>query len=135
MLSGIHPILTGLLLAHLDEMGHSDGVVIADAHFPAARVARRLVILPALDAPTVLAAIRTVIPLDDDPGLDLMQSARVAVEPVQVELLSAAGLPQERARFLDRYSFYEAAQSAFLVIRTGEARSYGNVLLRKGLVM
>ena len=38
MLEGIHPLLTGALLHHLDDMGHSDAVVIADAHFPAAAV-------------------------------------------------------------------------------------------------
>ena len=36
MLEGIHPLLSGELLHHLDDMGHSDAVVIADAHFPAA---------------------------------------------------------------------------------------------------
>ena len=33
MLDGIHPLLSGELLMHLDAMGHSDSVVIADAHF------------------------------------------------------------------------------------------------------
>ena len=41
MLTGINPLLTGELLWHLDAMGHSDAVVIADAHFPAAALADR----------------------------------------------------------------------------------------------
>lgn len=32
MLTGIRPIPTGHLLAHVDVMGHSDAVVLADAH-------------------------------------------------------------------------------------------------------
>jgi L-fuconolactonase len=51
MLTGISPILTGELLAFLDAMGHSDAVVIADAHFPAERIASRLVLLPTLGSP------------------------------------------------------------------------------------
>ena len=60
MLDGIHPILTGELLLHLDAMGHSDAVVVADAHFPAHRLGTRVVDLPMLSTPDVLAAIRTV---------------------------------------------------------------------------
>lgn len=46
MLSGIDPILRGTLLAHLDATGHSDAVVVADAHFPAARLGARVVDTP-----------------------------------------------------------------------------------------
>ena len=54
-LKGIDPILTGPLLAHLDAMGHSDSVVIGDANFPAHRLATRLVELPGLTTPEVVA--------------------------------------------------------------------------------
>ncbi|MDF1489587.1 RbsD/FucU family protein [Tessaracoccus caeni] len=135
MLTGIDPLLTGELLWHLDAMGHSDGVVIADAHFPAARVATRLVTLPGTTTPQVLAAIRTVIPLDDAPGLDLMTSADGTVLDVQRELMDAAGVTEEGTRFVDRFEYYDIAEKAFLVVRTGETRKYGNALLRKGLVL
>ena len=36
MLNGIHPLLTGELLAVLDGMGHGDAILLADAH-PAGR--------------------------------------------------------------------------------------------------
>ena len=38
MLSGIHPILVGDLLAALDRLGHGDELVVADANFPAHRL-------------------------------------------------------------------------------------------------
>ena len=91
MLSGIDPLLTGGLLADLDEMGHSDALVVADANFPAYRLADRLVELPGLTAPDVLRAIGTVVPLDDAPAVDLMESADGSVLPVQRELIEAAG--------------------------------------------
>lgn len=115
-------------------MGHSDAVVIADAHFPAHRLGSRVVDLPMLSTPQVLAAIRTVIPLDDAPGLDLMTSADGEVLGVQHELIAAAGATSGDVRFVDRFSYYEVAASAYLIVRTGETRKYGNALLRKGVV-
>jgi L-fucose mutarotase len=134
VLTGIHPILTGELLAHLDAMGHSDAVVLADAHFPADRLAQRLLVFPGLPTPDVLGAIRTVIPLDDAPALDLMESADAARLPVQDELIAAAGAQQRDVRFVPRHDFYDIAADAYLIVRTGETRTYGNAILRKGVV-
>jgi len=134
LLTAIHPLLTGDLLAYLDAMGHSDSVVIADAHFPADRLAERLLNFPGLPTPDVLAAVCTVIPLDDAPGVDLMTSADGSRLPVQEELIAAAGASERDVRFLDRYQFYDVAAGAYLVVRTGETRTYGNVILRKGVV-
>jgi L-fucose mutarotase len=134
VLTSIHPILTGDLLAHLDAMGHSDAVVLADAHFPADRLASRLLTFPGLSTPDVLAAVRTVVPLDDPPAIDLMTSADGTRLPVQEELFAAAGAGEQDVRFLDRHAFYGVAAEAYLIVRTGETRTYGNVLLRKGVV-
>jgi L-fucose mutarotase len=134
VLTSIHPILTGDLLAHLDAMGHSDAVVLADAHFPAARLADRLLVFPGLPTPDVLTAVRTVIPLDDAPGLDLMTSADGERLPVQEQLIAAAGAGADDVRFLDRHAFYDVAAEAYLIVRTGETRTYGNAILRKGVV-
>nr|MBP8972773.1 fucose isomerase [Anaerolineae bacterium] len=43
MLKGIPRIIPPELLKVLAEMGHGDDLVLADANFPAASVARRLV--------------------------------------------------------------------------------------------
>ena len=134
MLEGIDPLLTGELLLHLDRMGHSDAVVIADAHFPAWALGARVVDLPGTTTPEVLAAIRTVLPLDDAPALDLMESADGAVLAVQHELMAAAGTEAATTRFVERFAYYEVAAGAYLMVRTGETRKYGNALLRKGVV-
>ena len=134
MLTGIHPLLTGPLLAHLDAMGHSDAVVLADAHFPAERLATRSLVFPGVATPDLLAAIRTVVPLDDAPAVDLMQSADGAWLPVQEELATAAGVEKDGVRLVERRAFYDAAAEAYLIVRTGETRVYGNAILRKGVV-
>lgn len=134
MLNGIHPVLTGELLGHLDAMGHSDAVVVADAHFPAARLASRLLTFPGLSTPQVLAAVRTVLPMDDAPALDLMAAPPGKAVPVYEELQAAAGAGAGDVRWLDRQAFYEETARAYVVVRTGETRIYANALLRKGVV-
>jgi L-fucose mutarotase len=134
VLQGIDPLLTGDLLAGLDAMGHSDAVCLTDAHFPAERLGRRVLVFPAVQAPDLLRAVCTVLPLDDVFPMDLMASADQRRLPVQHELAAAAGLDDRSIRYLDRQDFYDAAAAAFLVVRTGETRTYGNVIVRKGLV-
>ncbi|KJK11433.1 transport protein RbsD/FucU [Terrabacter sp. 28] len=134
MLQGVHPLLTGAVLLHLDAMGHSDSVAVVDAHFPAARVGRVVIDMPGTTSPHVLAAIRSVLPPDDTPALDLMATADATVLPVQEELAQAAGVTHAEVRYVDRLGFYELVEGAQLVVRTGETRVYGNALFRKGLV-
>jgi L-fucose mutarotase len=119
---------------HLDEMGHSDSVVIADAHFPSARLAKRFVDLAGTTVTDVLTAIRTVLPLDEDGPLDLMATPDGRTIAIHDDLITAARIEKGEPRFVDRFAFYELAAEAFVVIRTGEQRTYANALLRKGIV-
>jgi L-fucose mutarotase len=134
LLQGVNPLLTGRVLLHLDAMGHSDSVAVVDAHFPAVRVGRIVIDLPGTTAPEVLAAVRSVLPPDDSPALDLMTSADGTVLPVQEELAAAARTDLAEVRFVDRYDYYDLVKQAQLVLRTGETRVYGNAVYRKGLV-
>jgi L-fucose mutarotase len=133
VLNGVDPLLTGDLLAALDAMGHGDTVVLADAHFPAARLGARLVVIPAVGTPDLLRAVCTVLPLDDPSSVTMMATADGTPVAVQHALADAAGRPLSEVELLERFDFYREAESAFLVVRTGETRSYGNVMLRKGL--
>lgn len=134
MLLNLDPVLTGRLLLGLDEMGHGDAVVIADAHFTASRLARKhLIDLPGLSSPRVLTAIRSVlVPDTHGPTLDLMESPD-GLLPVQTELIEAARLDGEPYRTIERFAFYDLAAQAEVIIRTGETRTYGNAIFRKGV--
>lgn len=150
MLVGIDPILTGRILKSLDEMGHGDSVVVADAHFTAVKLASRdLVDLPGLSAPRVLAAIRTLLVPDGyeafqlglmatpDPGLNEVQTELVAAAKLTDPVITTATTRQdphrEQVSLLERYDFYDRAAKAHLIIRTGEVRVYGNALFFKGV--
>jgi L-fucose mutarotase len=139
MLRGIHPLLSPELLHALAAMGHGDRLAIVDANFPACSHARRLISLPGVDAPSVLAAILTVLPIDDfepHPTAVMQVVGDPAVVPEAVreftDLLSRNDLaPPTR---LERHAFYHASAEAFAVVQTGERRFYGNILLTKGVV-
>ncbi len=132
MLKGINPILTGDLLALLDQMGHSDTVVIADAHFPAYRLSD-IVVEVAQGSPEVTAAVCSVLELDDVNAVQMMDSEGKALD-VQRELVAAAGNPgDDRVGLIERYAFYDVAEKANFIIRTTETRIYANVILSKGV--
>jgi L-fucose mutarotase len=141
MLRGIDPILSPDLLRILRAMGHGDEIVIADANFPAESSARRLVRLDGLDAPRVLRAVLSVMPLDsfvDDPALSMaVVGDPDAVPPVVAlfqEMVDAVADHPARIRPLERFAFYERARAAFAVVTTGEGRHYGNLILKKGVL-
>jgi L-fucose mutarotase len=46
-----------------------------------------------------------------------------------------AATSASRVEEVERFEFYARAAQAFLVVRTGERRPYGNLILRKGVVV
>ncbi|MEO8507458.1 MAG: RbsD/FucU domain-containing protein [Betaproteobacteria bacterium] len=141
MLLRIHPLLTPDLLHALASMGHGDEIAIVDANFPAVAVGRRVLGLPGVDAPAALAAILTVFPLDTaaEPAAFTMAvtgDPHVVPEPVAAfaAVFTERGLADAEIGSLERQVFYQRARAAFAVVRTGELRKYGNVLLVKGVV-
>src|ERR1700761_4501790 len=65
MLKNIDPVLGPELLSTLRAMGHADEICIADANFPAASNARRLIRADGIDALRLVRAIVSVMPIDD----------------------------------------------------------------------
>lgn len=141
MLKGVHPLLVPDLLHALAAMGHGDEVAIVDANFPAASVGRRVIELRGVSSPDVLDAVLTVFPVDTCvvPAALTMQVVDdpVAVpEPVAAfaATMSDHGLADCEVGQLERQAFYDRARNAFVLVRTGELRAYGNILLVKGVV-
>jgi len=134
MLANVHPLLTGTLLSRLDAMGHSDAVLVCDAHFPAARLVGQVIDMPGVTAAEVVAAICTVLPLDEPVAASLMDGGGTATA-VQDELRAACGAPAEQLRTLPRAEFYDVAAGAVVAVRSGEVRAFGNLLLHKGVIV
>jgi L-fucose mutarotase len=141
MLRGVHPLLIADLLHALASMGHGDEIAIVDANFPSVSVGRRVVSVAGADAPAVLAAVLTVFPLDTAVTpvaftMEVTADPQAVPEPVRefAAVFTEHGLADSEIGTLARQAFYERARGAFAVVRTGEMRRYGNILLVKGVV-
>ena len=142
MLLGIPPIISGDLLKILNDMGHGDEIVIADANFPACRCGERVVQVLGSSGIDMARAILKVMPLDHLEGAPaiLMAIAKDddCGEPViwsdYSEILSASGRTKDQFRMLERNGFYERASKSYAIVQTGEMALYGNLILRKGVV-
>jgi L-fucose mutarotase len=146
MLMRIDPLLTPDLLWVLASMGHGDVLALVDANFPAQSVATattsgRLIHLPGLRMGRVMQAILSALPLDDFEPEPIRRMEVVgqpaAYPPVQVEVHAAVVHTlgrQEDLAGLERFAFYAAARNAFAVVQVGDARHYGDFLIRKGVV-
>jgi L-fucose mutarotase len=138
VLKGLDPLLGPELLAMLRAMGHGDEIVIADANFPAAANAQRLVRVEGVSAPRVLQAIVSVLPLDDFVPQAAFRmevsDAPKSLPPVCAEMaavLAAAGYDRGMEA-IERMAFYARAREAFGIVATGEPRFWGNLILKKG---
>ena len=141
MLKGIPPLLTPDLLHALASMGHGDAIAIVDANFPSASVGRLVITVAGAGAHEVLGAVLDVMPLDTAGGtpaytMEVAGEPDAIPEPVAdfAAVLADRDLLDVEIGHLDRQAFYERARGAYAVVRTGELRPYGNILLVKGTV-
>lgn len=140
MLKGIDPLLGPDLLRVLRAMGHGDEIAVVDANFPAEAKARVICRSEGTDSVAMVAAVASVMPLDDFIPCAAFRMAVVGAPescpPIAAafeKVLRAHGYDRPIAA-LDRSTFYDRARAAFAIVVTGETRLYGNLLLTKGVV-
>lgn len=144
MLKGILPVISPELLYTLARMGHGDEIVLADAHFPGYRVNSRVIDASGAKIPDLLRGILPLLELDINYGdcspLIMMRAEKGDQLDPQVELSyrEAMGETAEKvgciAR-LERLAFYRRAAEAFAVVMSGDEAAYGNIILRKGVIL
>ena len=141
MLNGIHPLLSPDLLYAMASMGHGDEIAVVDANFPAASLGPRLIEIRGASSPDVLDALLTLFPLDTRvvPAvftMEVVDDPDAVPEPVMdfAAVFTRHRLADCEIGTLERFAFYERAKRAFALVRTGEMRPYGNILLVKGVV-
>ena len=141
MLKGIHPLLTPELLYAIAAMGHGDEIALVDANFPAASLGPRLIEVRGASSPDLLDALLTLFPLDTSvvPAVFTMAvvgDPSAVPDPVMdfAEVFTRHRLDDCEIGTLERHAFYDRAKRAFALVRSGEMRPYGNILLVKGVV-
>jgi len=142
MLRGISPNLSPELLAILYRMGHGDEIVLADAHFPGETFGSRVIRADGLPIPCLLDGILPLFELDT-----YVEAPVVMMEAVSGDRLDPAVERRYREAIdrhvpqtppisrIGRFEFYERARQAFAVVMTGETGKYGNIILKKGVIL
>lgn len=141
MLRNIPKIISPELMKVMMEMGHSDVLIIADANYPAAAHARRLIRLEGVEVPELLEAILPFFPLDNFIKHPVRLMRNLPTEPtpeiwdVYERILKKHDTDRafQEFDFADRLPFYEESEKAYLVVQTGTTARYANIVLQKGV--
>lgn len=140
MLKGISPLISPDLIKALCEMGHGDEIIFADAHFPGHSVGRRTLRADGLNIVQLLDAVIPLFELDQkaDPLIMMQPEPGDVVDPnLEHDYMHAIWKQAPKApspRYIERKSFYERAQSSYIILMTGELRAYANIILKKGVI-
>ena len=147
MLMNIPKVLSPELLKVLCEMGHGDTILLGDGNYPGAHAAIRgsakFVRADGIGVPQLLDAILQVFPLDayTDTPVMLMGVDKKDVGlkiPIQDEFKKIVAAHDPRGEsaigILERYAYYDKADTCYCIVQTGEEAIYANVILQKGVV-
>ncbi len=121
-------------------MGHGDEIAIVDGNYPADAHARRWCGWTATTPSPSRAPSLSVMPLDDmvpaaafRPGIAGQPDRR---EPIfaDFEAVVERFEPGQKVHALQGDAFYDRVRGAYAIVATTEARLYGNLVLRKGVI-
>jgi L-fucose mutarotase len=121
-------------------MGHGDEIAIVDGNYPADTDAKRLVRMDGHSATDLLDAILSVMPLDDMvPDCAFRPAAYndpKRQEPVFADFERIVKLhePARHITTLVGADFYNRVKNCYAIIASSEARLYGNIVLKKGVI-
>lgn len=132
MLIGLSPLLGPDVLHTLRAMGHGDEIALVDGNYPAAEHARRLIRADGIALLPMLAAVLSVLPVEEAGRAALMNDpAQMGPIHAEIDALCAACGQDFVMTPLDGAVLYPRVKAAFAIIATSESALYANVILRK----
>ena len=123
MLKNIPQMIAPELMKDMMEMGHSDVLILADANFPAASHARKIIRMDTVEIP-----VKLMKNLPEEPVPQIWS----VYEKILKEHDSTHAFQQ--FGFIERLQFYEDAEKAYVIVQTGTTARYANIMLQKGVV-
>ncbi|MCK2156404.1 MULTISPECIES: D-ribose pyranase [Exiguobacterium] len=125
-----HGILNSHISKVLTDLGHTDMVVIADCGLPIPAGVERIDLALELGTPSFVDVVRIVA---DDMAVEQVTLASEIKEanPVALEAVTKLDVPQD---YVSHEAFKELTKQAKVIIRTGEATPYANVILHAGVI-
>lgn len=141
MLKGISPVISPTLLKILDEMGHGDEILLADANYPveSAGVKNNLLVVRAdgIGITKILESILKILPLDTflEYNVVLMtpEKGQPGIWKEYEKILHESG-EEVKIKKIPRFEFYDLASKSYAIVATGERALYANIILRKGVI-
>ncbi|WP_214722099.1 D-ribose pyranase [Exiguobacterium sp. s192] len=125
-----HGILNSHISKVLTDLGHTDMVVIADCGLPIPAGVERIDLALELGTPSFADVVRVVA---DDMAIEQVTLA-TEINDTNVnalEVINQLDVPQD---FVSHEAFKELTKQAKVIIRTGEATPYANVILHAGVI-
>lgn len=125
-----HGILNSQISKVLTDLGHTDTIVIADCGLPIPAGVARIDLALELGTPSFVDVVRIVA---DDMAVEQVTLASEIKEanPVALEAVTKLDVPQD---YVSHEAFKELTKQAKVIIRTGEATPYANVILHAGVI-
>jgi len=125
-----HGILNSHISKILTDLGHTDMIVIADCGLPIPAGVERIDLALELGTPSFVDVVRIVA---DDMAVEQVTLATEIKEanPVALEVVTKLDVPQD---YVSHEAFKELTKQAKVIIRTGEATPYANVILHAGVI-
>ena len=125
-----HGILNSHISKVLTDLGHTDMIVIADCGLPIPAGVERIDLALELGTPSFVDVVRIVA---DDMAVEQVTLATEIKEanPVALEAVTKLDVPQD---YVSHEAFKELTKQAKVIIRTGEATPYANVILHAGVI-
>ncbi|RJO98351.1 D-ribose pyranase [Exiguobacterium sp. RIT452] len=125
-----HGILNSHISKVLTDLGHTDMVVIGDCGLPIPAGVERIDLALELGTPSFADVVRVVA---DDMAIEQVTLA-TEINDTNVkalEVVNQLDVPQD---FVSHEAFKELTKQAKVIIRTGEATPYANVILHAGVI-
>ena len=125
-----HGILNSHISKVLTDLGHTDMVVIADCGLPIPAGVERIDLALELGTPSFADVVRVVA---DDMAIEQVTLA-TEINDTNVNALEVINQLDVSQDFVSHEAFKELTKQAKVIIRTGEATPYANVILHAGVI-
>ena len=128
-----HGILNSDIAKVLADLGHTDKIAIGDAGLPVPDGVKKIDLALILSEPSFLSVLQVVLS-------DMKVEAVVLAEeikdqnPKQLAAVKAELKDNEVITYVSHESFKQQLKDVKVVIRTGEATPYSNIILQSGVL-
>ncbi len=140
MLKNIDPVLTGVLLKALDELGHGEKLALVDRNYPSQSAGAQVIHLGEIGIIRAAEAVFGVFPLDsfiDQPLSRMQADDKSPATSTHEGVLAVAAKNHPKPldfQLIPRPDFYTEAQTCLLIIQCLETAPYSCFIAQKGTV-